>query len=216
MVPVGRRGINLLPQSFCALFLLLKLLFRSGGVARVVLLASSVRDLGVLSLFLVWSLFSAYAMPRLFMGYVKVLPITVVVPDPQPLMPTGQNFTQSAYMILSTGLVFFCAVAARNSEFRRDFLRANLIAAALLILSGLLDLATQGTDLLAPFRNASYALLTDDQMLGSKRVVGLMPEARILGRPVSAFWVSSFFFAPALNPNYKGSQFQRRYWDSWR
>ena len=120
-------------------------------------------------------------MPRLFAGRVDVIPINVEVPDPQPLAPTSANFTQSAYMVLSVGLIYACAVVARNNEFRRHFLRANLVAAAMLVLTGVLDLATQGTDLLAPFRNANYALVSDAAILGSKRVVGLMPEASTFG-----------------------------------
>jgi hypothetical protein len=174
-------GINLLPQSFCALFLLAKVLFRPRYAARVLLLAIHLRELGFLSLFLIWSLFSAYAMPRFFAGLVDVIPINVAVPDPQPLAPASANFTQSAYMVLSAGLIYACAAIARNSEFRRHFLRANLVAAAILILTGVLDLATQGTDLLAPFRNANYALMPNAEILGNKRVVGLMPEASTYG-----------------------------------
>ncbi len=174
-------GINLLPQSFCALFLLSKVLFRARYAARILLLAINLRELGCLSLFLVWSLFTAYAMPRFFAGRVDVIPINAAVADPQPLAPTSANFTQSAYMILSVGLIYACAVIARNIEFRRHFLRANLVAAAMLILTGVLDMATQGTTVLEPFRNANYALIADAAVLGSRRVVGLMPEASTYG-----------------------------------
>ncbi len=174
-------GTNLLPQSFCAVFLLVKILIRSGNAAKAISMATKLRSLGFLSLFLAWGLFSAYAMPRFFAGRVNVIPISAVVPDPQPLVPTTTNLTQSAYMILSAGLVYACAVAARSRQFRGHFLRANLLAAIVLVLTGLLDLATQGTELLAPFRNANYALLTDVEILGSKRIVGLMPEASAYG-----------------------------------
>ena len=174
-------GINLLPQSFCALFLLLKLLVRPGGSARVLQLATNPRELGFLTLFLVWSVFAAYAMPRFFMGRVDVIPITVAVADPQPLVPTSANFTQSAYMVLSAGLIYVCAVFSRSADFQRHFMRANLIASVVLVLTGVADLATQGTDVLAPFRNATYGLATDVELLGSKRVVGLMPEASTYG-----------------------------------
>jgi hypothetical protein len=174
-------GVNLLPQSFCALLFLAKLLLRPGTPGRALLLALNLRELGFLSLFLVWSLFTGYAMPRFFAGHVDVIPINAIVPDPQPLAPNSANLTQSAYMILSVGLIYFCAAVARTSEFQRHFLRANLVAGVMLILTGILDLATQGTDLLAPFRNANYALLTDVEIMGSKRVVGLMPEASSYG-----------------------------------
>jgi hypothetical protein len=193
-------GINLLPQSFCALFLLSKLLFRPGNAARVLLLATNLRELGCLSLFLIWSLFTAYAMPRFFGGRVNVVPITEIVRDPQPLAPTGANLTQSAYLILSAGLVYFCAVVARNDDFRRHFLRANLVLAAMLILTGLLDLATQGTELLAPFRNANYTLLTDVEVLGSKRVVGLMPEASSFGASCVGILSVLLFLRPSFEP----------------
>ncbi len=193
-------GVNLLPQSFCALFFLAKLILRPGNAARVVLLACNLRQLGYLSLFMVWSLFTAYAMPRIFAGRVNVIPITAVVPDPQPLAPTGANITQSAYMLLSAGLIYVCAVTARNSDFRRHFLRANLVLGAVLILTGLLDLATQGTDLLAPFRNANYSLLTDVEILGSKRVVGLMPEASTYGAACVGILSALLFLRPTFEP----------------
>lgn len=189
-------GLNLLPQSFCALLFLAKLLLRRGAAGRALLIAINLRDLGFLSLFLVWSLFTGYAMPRFFAGYVNVIPINALLPDPQPLFPTSANLTQSAYMVLSTGLIYFCAVIARNSEFQRHFLRANLIAGVMLIFTGLLDLATQGTELLAPFRNANYALLTDVEILGSKRVVGLMPEASSYGSACVAILSVLLFLRP--------------------
>ncbi len=135
-------------------------------------------------------------MPLLFAGRVDVIPINVAVPDPQPLAPTSANVTQSAYMILSVGLIYACAVIARNGEFRRHFLRANLVAAAMLILTGILDLATQGTELLAPFRNANYALITNDTVLGSKRVIGLMPEASAYGAACVAILSVLLFLRP--------------------
>jgi hypothetical protein len=189
-------GINLLPQSFCALFLLAKVMSRPRYAARILLLATHFRELGCLSLFLIWSLFTAYAMPLFFAGRVDVIPINVAVPDPQPLAPSSANFTQSAYMILSAGLIYVCAVIARNSEFRRHFLRANLVAAAMLIFTGILDLITQGTELLAPFRTANYALITNDQVLGSKRVIGLMAEASSYGAACVAILSVLLFLRP--------------------
>lgn len=173
-------GVNLLAQSFCALFIIAKLLLEPRIVARIIELALDLQKLGCLGIFLVWSLFTAYVMPRIFEGGVNVIPLTAVVPDPQPLVPTTANFTQSAYLTLSTLLVFVCA-AAGNREFFIYFLRAVLLGSFALVLTGFLDLFTQGTQILAPFRNANYALMTDVEMMGSKRVVGLMPEASSYG-----------------------------------
>ena len=174
-------GINLLAQSFCAVFIVTKLAVQPKVLAGVAALALDFRKLGFLALFLVWSLFTAYVMPRVFMGRVNVVPIVPFVPDPQPLVPTAANLTQSAYIALSIGLVLVCAAAGRTGNFFRYFLHAVLLGGLMLIITGFLDLLTQGTELLAPFRNANYALLTDAEILGSKRMVGLMPEASSYG-----------------------------------
>ncbi|MEI9915751.1 MAG: hypothetical protein WDN29_08015 [Methylovirgula sp.] len=50
-------GTNLLPQSFCAVFLLVKILIRSGNAAKAISMATKLRSLGFLSLFLAWGLF---------------------------------------------------------------------------------------------------------------------------------------------------------------
>jgi hypothetical protein len=193
-------GANLLPQSVCALFLVAKLLLRPNAPARVAALALDPQRLGVLALFLLWGLLTAYAMPRLFAGRVDVVPINAFVPDPQPLSPTAANITQSAYMFLSTAMVFAFAITAGEPSFRRHFLRANLVGAIVVIITGIVDLATQGTELLAPFRNATYALLTDVEILGSKRVVGLMPEASTYGSLCVGFLSTLVFLRPSFEP----------------
>lgn len=202
MVPGDVVGsINLLPHSFCALFLVVKLLLRPNALTGAAALAVNPQKLGILALFLLWSLFTAYVMPRLFMSHVDVIPIVAVVPDPQPLAPTTANFTQSAYMSLSTAMVFVFAIAAEDSRFRQHFLRANLLGGVILIITGLLDLGTQGTDVLAPFRNATYALLTDAEIFGSKRVVGLMPEASAYGSACVGFLSTLIFLRPSFRPH---------------
>jgi len=64
------------------------------------------------------------------------------------------------------------------------------------IFTGFLDLASQYASidfLLSPFRNATYTLLTDAQVLGSKRITGLMPEASSFGALSIAFLSTTYF-----------------------
>jgi hypothetical protein len=75
-------------------------------------------------------------------------------------------------------------------------MRALLIGNFVLIASGVVDM-TLGGPLLEPFRN-SYALLTEVEVLGSKRVVGLMPEASIFGSTCVGAAANLVFLRPCF------------------
>jgi hypothetical protein len=79
---------------------------------------------------------------------------------------------------------------------RQHALRGMSFGAGLVIITGALDFATQFvpiTFLLEPFRTATYALLTDVEVLGGKRVIGLMPEASSYGGLSLGFLTSLYF-----------------------
>ncbi|MDQ6701719.1 MAG: hypothetical protein M3Z96_00700 [Pseudomonadota bacterium] len=181
---VDGSGLNLIPQAPCAVFLVCKILLSEGRLPRAVDAAMDPAKLGLLFIFLAYALFSAYVMPRFFAHMVEVIPMNATVSWKVLLQPTSSNIAQSAYMTLSVGVVLAFSLAGESASFRRHFMQASLVGGLVLIATGLADLAAAAAGLgglLEPFRNANYALLADAELGGSKRVVGLMPEASAFG-----------------------------------
>lgn len=177
-------GANLLPESVCAVFLIGKILLSGSQLPRAIDLALDPKRLGLLSLFFAYALLTAYTMPRLFAHLLVVFPMTVVAKYPMRLEPTAANITQSAYLTLSVGIAIAFASVCQKVELRRHFLQAVLFGGCVLVATGIADLLAMRLGLnsmLEPFRNANYTLLTEAEVLGAKRVVGLMPEASAFG-----------------------------------
>src|SRR3546814_14550584 len=86
----------------------------------------------------------------------------------------------------------------KKREYRRTVIMANVFGAAVAVLTGVRDIATQGTQILAPFRTASYAILSDQEILGSLRIVGLMPEASAYGTICVFFGAALYFLRRAV------------------
>jgi hypothetical protein len=196
-------GVNLLPQSVCAVFLVGKILLSKGQIRRALNAALDPAKLGLLFLFLAYGLLSAYAMPRLFAHSVEVIPVSASAPWPVALEPTVANITQPAYLALSSGIALAFTLAGGRTNFQRYYLLALLFAGIVSIVTGLMDLVswTAGlADLLEPFRNASYALLIDVGAFGGKRVVGLMPEASAYGPACVGAAASLAFLRPFFSP----------------
>ena len=196
-------GVNLLPQSICAVFLVAKVLLSKGHMVGALNAVLDPAKLRLLFLFLAYGLLSAYAMPRLFTHSVEVIPISAPVLEPVALEPTAANITQPAYMALSIGVTLAFTLVGGGTNFQRHYLQAVLLGGIVLIGTGLVDflLATAGlADLLEPFRNASYALLVDVEAAGAKRVVGLMTEASAYGASCVGAAASLAFLRPCF-PN---------------
>ncbi|MCI0599715.1 MAG: hypothetical protein L0Y60_09360 [Beijerinckiaceae bacterium] len=195
-------GVNLLPQSVCAVFLVGKILLSQGQITPALNAALDPAKLGLLFLFLAYGLLSAYAMPRLFAHSVEVIPVSASTQWPVALEPTTANITQPAYLALSVGVALAFALAGERTGFQRHFLQALLVGGIAVIVTGLMDLilGTSGhADLLEPFRNASYSLLVDVEAGNSKRVVGLMPEASAYG-PLCVSTAASLAFLRPFFP----------------
>lgn len=186
MVPgEGVGGANLLPQSVIAAFLILKIVLKNGQIARAIEAALDPGRLALLFLFLAYGFLSAYTMPRLFMHSVEVIPISVQLPWAVLLEPSAANITQPAYMALSIGMALAFTLEAERSEFRWHYLVGSLIGGVVAIGTGFGDMVLSSVglaDLLEPFRNATYGLMLDIEIVGGRRrVVGLMPEASAYG-----------------------------------
>ncbi len=183
-------GLNMSGQAFCAFFLIFKILLEGNNAHRAIEAALDPGRLGVLILFLVYAIFSAYVLPRLFEHRVLIIPITVIGPAPVPLEPSMANVTQSAYMTLSVAMTLAFAIAGQSAEFRNHYLKAMLFGGVVLIATGLIDMVTASSglaDLLKPFRTIDEAnLLIDDHVGDMKQVVGLMAEASAYGGTCTA------------------------------
>jgi hypothetical protein len=182
MIPGDAGGINLLPQSLCAVFFVAKVLLQRGNLAKGLEIAVDLGRLGLFSAFVAYALLTAIVLPSLFAGQIEV---TAVSSTQQSLLsPSSGNITQSCYVVLSFGTALCFALIARCEQFLRNFLGSLLAAAIALVASGVVDLTCYHTGLsglLDPFRTSSYTLLTDNDFEGTKRVVGFTPEASAYG-----------------------------------
>lgn len=179
-------GVNVLPQASCAVFLVCKILLSESQLSRALDIAIDPGKLGLLFAYTVFVLFSAYVMPRFFAHMVVVVDLNSLIPWPILLEPSTSNVSQSVYSALSFGIVLVFSLAGGNASFRRHYMQALLGGGLLLIATGLADMTMAAAglaDLLQPFRTANYTLLTSHEILGSKRIVGLMPEASGFGPP---------------------------------
>jgi hypothetical protein len=73
---------------------------------------------------------------------------------------------------------------ANEPSFTKTLLKGALIGGIVCVVTGLIDLVARSIgmeSLLEPFRNASYAYLTMDEVSGQKRIVGFTPEASAYG-----------------------------------
>lgn len=183
MLP-GSGGANLLPQSACAAVFIGKVLIQRGNVLRAVEAGLDPQRLALFSAFLVYALFGAVVLPRVFSGMIEVVPVSAFRFGTDILKPGAGNITQSCYMTLSYATTLVFAVLGQAEATRAHYRRALLCASYVLVATGLVDLITFTLNIgavLEPFRTATYALLTDVEAEGAKRVVGLMPEASTFG-----------------------------------
>jgi len=187
---------TVVPQTACAAFLVLKILLSPGRISRAIDAAIDPAALGFLFGFLVYGLFSSFVMPRLFAHMVDVVPMSNNVPWPVPLVPTGGNFNQSSLTTLSVGVVLAFSLAGRNAAFRQHALRSLLVGGLVLIATGLADLLVPAS-VLEPFRNA-YLVSVDNEVLGHRRLAGLMPEASGFGPYCLVLAMNLFFLRPCF------------------
>jgi hypothetical protein len=182
-------GTNISPAHLLLGFLAFKLI-GSGDYSR-----NSIAGLGFgrpgfwLLLTVVYSIVSAYLMPRLFQGETLVYPVRTVTGSDNTaaslaLTPAMANFTQSVYFIgdLICFVVLYGYAGTHNG--RRTLGNAALVCTVLNLGFALLDLLTyftNTTELLSFIRNANYSLISDDSIAGFKRIVGSFIEASSFG-----------------------------------
>lgn len=199
--PALTGGLTFTPTPIVALLLTLKTFADCIGPAAFLTLALLPGRLMLLTLFWLVAAITTLFMPHLFAGAVMVVPIRGIVSAAAILRPTMQNVSQFAYLSIAVLSVFAFTRMLQPPAMRQHALQAMCLGGGITMLTGLLDYASQFipiTPLLAPFRTASYALLTEIEVLGGKRVVGLMPEASAYGAQCLAFLSALYFYRRAI------------------
>ena len=139
-----------------------------------------------LLLIVAYSALTAYFLPRLFFGQTFIYPVRVVGSNAykELLAPSTANLTQSVYLIGDFVCFFILSGYARQPGSLRVLTNAVLLTTILNFVFAFLDLATYATgttELLSIIRNANYALLSDAEVVGFKRIVGSFIEASSFG-----------------------------------
>ena len=189
-------GLTFTPAPIVALLIIARTLTNQRGINFVAESALSAQKLGIIFAFWVLAAATTLIMPSLFAGEILIIPVRGTLSAAAPLYPTNQNISQFAYITISIAAVFAFARLLQSPVMRQHALRGMSFGAGLVIITGALDFATQFvpiTFLLEPFRTATYALLTDVEVLGGKRVIGLMPEASSYGGLSLGFLTSLYF-----------------------
>jgi hypothetical protein len=195
-------GLTILPRMICGPVLALRILMRPGGLTDSWAALSHVRRLGLLSLFMLIAVIVTLFAPRLFLGAIEILGVSTA--RVEVLRPTGTNISQLIYLFASYVMVLALFLAMKTKVDRQRVVMALLLGGVVTVATGLLDVATHGTKLLAPLRTAAYSMLTGQEVLGSQRIVGLMPEA-------SAFSAVCIFFGATLYFLRSGITLDRRW-----
>lgn len=179
--PALTGGLTLTPFAMASGIFSAVVLVRPGGLSFLKG-ALDIRVLGLLGVFMAIAVVVTICGPRLFAEQVNVIEMRMAITRSVPLKPTAQNLSQVIYLSTSIATVFALARVAPQAASWKAIQNGLLIAGCLAIVSGVLDMSgpTVG-GFLSMFRTATYALLTQSDVFGAKRVVGLMTEASSYG-----------------------------------
>ena len=198
--PVLTGGLTFTATPIVTLLIIARALATTGGPAFFLTSALLPRRLLLLFLFWIVSVVTTIFMPRLFAHELLVVPFRGAL-ELSPLQPTPQNISQLAYLSISILAVFAFARLLQSQEVREHALKALCFGGAVAAATGFIDYLSQFValdPLLAPFRTATYALATNIEVLGVKRIVGLMPEASAFGGLCLALLSALYFFRRAI------------------
>jgi len=157
--------------------------------------------LGLLFMFWIVAILATIFLPRVFADEIMVVPVRDVKAGAVPLQASAQNISQLVYLSISIMGVFAFAKILRTRLDRQYAIKAMCFGGFVAVVTGLADFLTQYLPIepvLDLFRTATYAMVTDVQVLGGKRVVGLMPEASAFGGMALAFLAGLVFFRRAI------------------
>jgi hypothetical protein len=185
-------GTNIQPAHLLLGFLAFKLI-ANGGSNRMKEGLAIGRPGFWLMLALIWSVLSAYFLPRIFAGQTFVFPARTTGYS-FTLEPATSNLTQSIYLVGDFACFILLHGYAATRIGRRAIENAALLCVALNLVFAALDLLTffTGTaELLSFIRNANYGLLNDTELAGFKRIVGSFIEASSFGAMTLGYFAFS-------------------------
>lgn len=198
-------GLNITGLPVVSIIIIGKTFFTRGGLDDFVNLALTKNNLLFLFLFWVVAVFTTLFMPRFFQGEIMIIPVRAeTLSYSVPLGVTSGNLSQLFYISISVFTVFAFVSFLQGNQMRQHALKAIIIGASITVATGFLDYLNQYISinfLLEPFRNANYALLTDEKLFYGKRIVGLMPEASAYGSVTLGFLSLLYFSRRALESN---------------
>lgn len=196
--PELTQGLSFTPPPIIALVIIFIYGGGKNGLSRMLSIALRPSQCLLLSLFWIVAIWVTLFMPRIFAGMVTIIPMRLEeATNGVPLYPTPQNISQIVYLSISVMTVFACALAFRERKIRQHVLGALCVGGAMVVLTGILDLAGLGP-YLDMFRTATYVYLTDVEIANVKRVVGLMPEASSFGSLAVGFLTAIYFLRRAI------------------
>lgn len=201
-VPVGLAGgLTLTPTPVVMVLLISRAMLSRQGPAGMLALAIQPARMLLLLLYWLVATLTTLFMPRLLEGAVMVVPVRGILDTTSALRPSMQNLSQWLYVSISVAGAFAMAHLLESHARRQQALQALCIGGAVAVLTGLADYASSFLPLdglLSPLRTASYALLTDVEVLGGKRVVGLMPEASAYGGLCLGLMAALYAYRPLI------------------
>lgn len=200
-------GLTFTPMPISALLLIVRVLVTREGVGFLLASSSRPNPLALMAAFWAIAVVATLFMPRLFAGNVMVVPVRVIEGNLAPLYPNMQNISQLFYLTISILVIFAAAFLLGRPSIRATTVKAILASAVVLVATGLLDLASEHVPLdwlLESFRTATYALMTEAEVLGARRVVGLMPEASAFGSVCVRTLAFLYFFRHAMEEGSPG------------
>jgi hypothetical protein len=186
-------GVTFLPVTVLSSVVIVRLILKS-DVAAVVDAALNWRHLGLLMAFLVYAILITGIAPIVFAG---VPTMGLNIQQFTPLAPGAGNITQGLYLANSCLMTLATFLLLSEEDGRQLFRKALIIGGSAVVVTGIVDMATYGSAALSEFRTASYALLSNSDMAGVRRVVGLQPEASAFGYVALSFGSLITFMRPA-------------------
>lgn len=200
-------GLTFTPTPIVACLLFLRTFLTGRAIKFGLSALFAPRGLVLLTLFWAVAVLVTIFSPRFFAGSVIIVPMKLTrYLQSEFLEPTTQNISQIMYLTISVITVVTFARLMLDAKQQQEALKALCVGGAITIITGVLDFASHFAPLewlLEPFRTASYALLTDVTLEGgTRRVVGLMPEASSYGALCTQLLTLLYFLRHAITDSF--------------
>lgn len=187
-------SINILPYVALSPLVVAKVILTTRDMTNLWDGLFNWRRLGLLTAFIVIAMIVTYSAPYLFRG------APVMGLNSARLTPLGfgsGNVTQPLYLTMSFLLCVALYMLLLVPTGPAMLAKALLTGASMAVVSGLMDMVTAGTTLLAPLRTASYAILEGAEVVNTRRVIGFNTEASSFGALSLSFASILIFVSPA-------------------